>query len=233
MNTEHLKFSDEEFVPSRFEPLPKRLNGHRLAYKGKAEHVKETKEEVAQADVAGKKWRHYKAVYAPLEEEYMKKVGEQDTDDAYAGVRGAAGSATTAAFDKTKQQVMGGLRTAGINPNSGKFSAALADVGEAQSLSSADTQGKAQTDQQSDYITGLNNIVAIGLGKSTEAQQGFSNMAQNSQNKAISDAHNAFNDNAAKTSTLGSLAGAGAYSFKKKPDAYESISNNAKWDDEG
>ncbi len=216
MNNETLNFHDDEFIPSHFEPLPKRLNGHRLCYIGKPPKVKETKEQTALTDVAVGKWKRYKEVYAPLQDEYIKQVGAQNTAGAYSAARGAAGSATSAAFEEPRRQMEAALESRGVNPNSGRFSASTSRLADARAKSSADTQGKAQTDQQSDHIMGLSNVVAIGQGKSAEAQQGFSSLAKNAQNKAMNDATNSFNNKAEMTSTLGSLAGAGAYEYSHR-----------------
>jgi hypothetical protein len=62
----------------RFRSLPKKLNGHRVFYKGDAPSVKETKEEQALAEVAQKKWQYYQDNYRPLEDEYMKQVDNLD-----------------------------------------------------------------------------------------------------------------------------------------------------------
>jgi hypothetical protein len=200
----------------RFRTLPKELNGHRLFYKGDAPSAKETKEEQALAEVAQKKWQYYQDNYRPLEDEYMKQVDNLDSEGAYDFAGGTAASATTAAFAGARENMAEDMRSAGVNPNSGKYKSGMAGLADAEAMSSADGKSRALTSQQDEYVTGVSNVSAIGRGQSTSAQAGLSDLAQSANTKAASDAGNAWNNKAATTSAAGGLFGAGLHEFTKE-----------------
>lgn len=185
----------------------------RVFYKGDAPEVKETKEEQALAEIAGAKWNYYQDNYKPIENEYMKRVDSMDTDGAYDFVSGAAASATSAAFAEPKTRMQEDLRSAGINPNSGKFKASMTSLSDAQGLSSADSISRATVDQQDQFVQGVSNISAMGKGQATTAQNGASDVAGLSASKAQDDAANAWNNKSARNSAMGAVAGAGASVF--------------------
>lgn len=202
----------------RFRTLPKKLNGHRVFYKGDAPSVKETKEEQALAEVAQKKWQYYQDNYKPLEAEYMQQVDNLDSGGAYDFASGTASSATTAAFTGARDRMAQDLQSAGVNPNSGKYKFGLAGLADAEASSSADSKARALTSQQDEYVTGLSNVSAMGRGQATNAQAGLSDLAQSANTKAASDAGNAWNGKAATINAAGSLFGAGAHEYAKPED---------------
>ena len=207
----NLIFNDDTFVPSRFEPLPKLLNGHRLFYKGKADSVKETKEEQALAEVASQKWELYKKDYRPLEDKYMGNVEAQNSDGAHSFAKGVAASATSEAFDDARKKTQTDLNSAGINPNSGHAKLTMAGLSDIQGGSSAEAKARASNSQDDSYVDGLKNIVAIGNNQSTTATAGLSDIAHSANEEASRKAQDAFNNKAAGLSTLGTLAGAVTY----------------------
>lgn len=200
----------------RFCSLPKCLNGHRLFYKGGSASVKETKEEQALADVAAKKWQYYQETYRPLEDAYMAQVGELNSQGSYDFAGGTAASATTAAFDGARQNMAEAMQQQGVNPNSGKYKSGMSGLSDAEAMSSADNKSRALTSQQDEYVTGISNISAIGRGQSTTAQAGLSDLAQAANQKAASDAGNAWNSKAATTNAVGGLFGAAAHEYTKE-----------------
>lgn len=178
---------------------------------GKGGGVKETKEELALAEVAEQKWKYYQDNYKPIENEYMNRVDQMDSDGSYGFVKGAAGSSTAAAFENPKQQVAQQLQTSGVNPNSGKYKTTMSGLADAQGASAADSMSRAQIDQQDQFIQGVSNVSAMGRGQATTAQAGLSDVASTAAGKAQSDATNAWNNRAALNSSLGTVAGAAAH----------------------
>mgnify|MGYP005850792897 CR=1 FL=1 len=195
-----------------FEPVAffHRFGAQKVFYKGKAPKQKETAEEKAFADVSRKRWEHYKNTYRPLENKFIDSVDEQNSEGSFQFARGNAASSTRAAFETTREGQRDNLQKSGVNPNSGKYKTEVAGLADAEARSSADTQGRAQTSQQDDYIRGVQNVQAIGRGQATNAQAGMGNMAGIAQREAASDARNEFNDRAARNSAVGSVVGTGA-----------------------
>lgn len=207
-------FADDGFEPSRFKRLPKKLNGHRLAYKGDAESVKETEQEKAAAEVALKKWNYYQENFRPIEDEFMKKVDGMNSAAAKNFATGTAASAVTANFDNTRDQAHASLTSAGINPNSGAYKSTMNDITNSVGLASADAKVRALNSVDDNYVTGLSNVSAIGRGQSTEAQFGLHDLAVGAQQNATQSAQDSFNRSSANLNAAGSLAGAGLYMSK-------------------
>lgn len=208
-------FGDTSEDTRQFHRLPRCLNGHRLFYKGDAPSVKETKEEQAFAEVSGKKWQYYQETFRPLEDAFMEDVNELNTDAARGFASGAAASSTTAAFDDARKATSENLTNSGVNPASGKYQATMVGLADAEGYSSSENKAMAKNSVDDSYVGGLSNISAIGRGQSTSTQAGLSDFASSASNKAARDAEREFNSQAANLDAAGSLAGAGAYAFKK------------------
>lgn len=214
MNRQFIPGDPFEELP-RFLPCPlfEKFGVQRVFYKGDAPSVKETKEEQALAEIAEAKWGYYQDNYRPIENEYMDRVDAMDSEGSYDFVKGAAGSATSAAFEKPKSQMAEQYQQAGINPNSGKYKSAMSGLSDAQGASAADSMSRAQTDQQNQFVQGLSNISAMGRGQATTAQNGMTEAAGLSSSKAASDAKDAWNNTAARNSAVGTVFGAGAQQY--------------------
>jgi hypothetical protein len=207
-------FADGGFEPSRFKKLPKKLNGHRLAYKGDAPSVKESQQEKAAAEVALKKWNYYQETYRPIEDQFMKNVDSMNSDGAKDFATGTAASAVTANFDNTRKQAGGSLRSAGINPNSGAYKSTMNEIEQAEAGASSDAKVRALNSVEDNYVTGLSNVSAIGRGQSTQAQHGLHDLAVGAQQKATQSAVDSFNRSSDNLNAAGSLAGAALYMGK-------------------
>lgn len=213
MNDQYIFGDPLEDLP-RFVPcqLFDKLGAQKVFYGGGGGGgVKETKEEQALAEVADQKWKYYQDNYKPIENEYMKRVDEIDSEGAYGFVKGAAGSSTAAAFETPKQQMAQQLQESGVNPNSGKYKSSMSGLSDAQGSSAADLMSRAQIDQQDQYIQGVSNVSAMGRGQATAAQAGLSDVAGTAASQARSDATNAWNERAALRSSVGAVAGAAAH----------------------
>jgi hypothetical protein len=220
MNEETIHGDSLEDAP-RFVPcsLFEKFGIQRVFYKGKDPKVRETKQEVALAEVAEKKWQYYKDTFRPLEDEYMKQVGDMDSDGARQFATGTAASATTAAFGDAHKRMESSLQDQGVNPNSGKYKTSVMGLADAEAMSSADNKSRALTSQEDAYVGGLTNVSAIGRGQSTTAQAGLSDLARSSSTKAASDAGNAYNNRASLINAAGSVFGAGAEKYyESMPD---------------
>lgn len=222
------EFFNHELEDSRhFCRLPRSLNGHRYFYKGDAPSVKESEQEKAAAEVAAKKWQYYQETYRPLEDTFMKQVDDSKSEGTLNFAKGSAASATTTAFDAVRDQTSESLRSAGVNPNSGAFKSTMHDITLAEAGSSADAKGRAEGSVMDNYVTGLQNVSAIGRGQSTETQYGLHDLAVGAQQRATDNAVNKFNNSSARLDTAGTLAGASLYMAKnRKPGTDDRVSAN-------
>jgi hypothetical protein len=149
------------------------------------------------ADVAQKKYDWYKRKYVPLENSWIKQVGEMD-----APVYHNEAAGMTANTVKQSD----GIQTK-------KFGASMVGnkVGMADYLPSLEKQVEGATTASNNVtgrmVKGKEGIVAMGNGQSGEAIQGLSQVAQNSVHGRINQSNNEFNDQQANNSIYGTGAG--------------------------
>jgi len=172
--------------------------------------IKDTPEQRYAAQVAADKWNYSQANLAPLEDRYMANVNDMDSASRMSFIRGATNQASQNQLSQGLQQIGMQLGQAGINPNSGRWAGTQADYAEQNAQQGGDTMGRAQFQQSTEKVKGLQNIVAIGSGQSAQAQVGLSDIASQSAANAQSQAMNNFNRRSANLQLLGTLGGGAA-----------------------
>jgi hypothetical protein len=170
--------------------------------------VKDTPEQRYAAQVAAEKWNYAQQALAPLENKYMEDVDKIDSAENSAYLRGVTNQASQQNLSKGLSQVDGQLAQGGINPNSGRFVATQGDFTEQQAAQGGETMGRAAFQQEAEKIKGLQNVVAIGSGQSTSAQNGLNDIASASAADARADETSNYNRRSANLQLLGSIAGA-------------------------
>ena len=177
---------------------------------GGSGEVEDTPEQKELAAIAAEKWNFAQEELAPLEDRYIKDVGEMDSEANMSYIRGRTMQGQTQAQSQATNQMANGLGQAGIDPASGRFQGAQNGLAMDLAQSGGENLGRAQFEQDSQQIQGLQNVTALGQGEAGQAQAGLSQIAQQSNSNAISDAENAFNRKSANLQLVGNLAGAGA-----------------------
>jgi hypothetical protein len=178
---------------------------------GKSDNtVKDTPEQRYAAKVAAEKWNFAQETLAPLEDQYMANVEDMDSEGRMAYIRGRSNQSSMAGLSQGLRQVDQQLGQAGINPNSGRWQGTQSDLAERGAQQGGETMGRAQFQQSSEKIRGMQNIVAMGAGESAQAQAGLSDIASTSARDARGDASNSFNRRSANLQLLGAAAGAAA-----------------------
>lgn len=172
--------------------------------------VKDTPEQRELAAIAAEKWNFAQENLAPLEDEYIRHVGQMDSAANKSYIRGRTMQAQNQAQSQAQEQLHDGLTGAGINPNSGRHAAETQGLGLDLGAAGGENLGRAEFEQDSQKIQGLQNITAIGQGQAGQAQAGLSRLSQESTSNAINSAQNAFNRRSANLQLVGNLAGAGA-----------------------
>lgn len=200
-------------VEAGFRAVSALLGRVNLYCKGDAPSVKETQEEKAFAEIAGKKWQYYQDNFKPLEQAYMDDVNSLNTDGARDFASGVAGSTTSAAYGDAVTKASRSLADAGINPASGKYQSTMGAIARDQGSAVAENKAMAENSVDDQYVGGLQNISAIGRGQSTTAQAGMSDLASAAANKAAGDAYSSFNKRASTINAVGTAGGLAAYSY--------------------
>lgn len=170
--------------------------------------VKDTPEQKQLAAVAAEKWNYAQENLAPLEDAYMQQVGGMTSDGNMSYIRGRTMQSQQQAAGEMGQQVGGQLQRAGIDPSSGRYQGEMTGLNLDVAQSGGETTGRAQFEQESQQIGGLQNIVAIGQGEAGRAQQGLGQIAGQSAADARQSAASQFNRRSANLQLLGQAAGA-------------------------
>ncbi len=172
--------------------------------------IKDTPEQRYAAQVAAEKWNFAQSTLAPLENEYMARVEDMDSEGRRSYVRGVASQASQAQLGNGLAMVGEQLGQGGINPNSGRWNGTQADYGQGIAQAGGETMGRAQFQNASEQVRGLQNIVAIGSGQEGRAQAGLGQIAAQSASDARGDATNSFNRRSANLQLLGGVVGGAA-----------------------
>ncbi|ENA1774648.1 hypothetical protein ND444_07415 [Yersinia ruckeri] len=183
---------------------------------GGSTEVKETSQEIAAAEIAGKQWQLYQSDLKPMENLFMDKVDGMNQESKYDDAAGTVNLGYQQEFGKARQQTATELAASGADPTSGKFQSALGNIQSDQVAGQIDTTNRAQTSQQDKYVAGLQDVVAMGSGQKADALAGYSNIANQSLNKASNDAQKSLGDRQAVGQLVGAAGGLAARTYGLK-----------------
>ncbi|EBP4585636.1 hypothetical protein VH79_20940 [Salmonella enterica] len=183
---------------------------------GASGEIKETSQQKAQAEISNKQWQLYKDKLRPQENIFMGKVDNLNDESKYQNLAGTTNLGYQKQFGEARQQTASQLAAAGVDPGSGKFQGAMDGLESDQATGQIDTTSRAQTSQADKYIAGLQDVVALGSGQKADALQGYNSLAENSLQKAGSDAQAAYVRRQGNSSLVGAGLGAlGGYAVNK------------------
>lgn len=171
--------------------------------------IEDTPEQKQLAAVAAEKWNFSQQELAPLENQYMEHVAQMDSEANKSYIRGRVTQSQSQAGGQAREGMHRSLTAGGIDPGSGRYTAAMGGMGLELAAAGGENLGRAQFEQDSQKVMGLQNIIQLGQGKSGRAQAGLSHLAQQSSQNAISDAAKAFNRRSSNLQLVGNVAGAG------------------------
>lgn len=171
--------------------------------------VEETAAEKAASQVAVKQWNLYNSELKPFENVFMQRVNNINSDANMADVKQSTDLSYNREYGEAREATATNLAQAGIDPSSGKFQSTLTDLATDQAIAQGDTVNRAQSAEQDKYVTGKQDIVAIGQGQKAEGLAGINDTASLAASRASNDAYSDFNRRAANAQTVGTLAGVG------------------------
>ena len=159
------------------------------------------------ADIAQQQWNDYKTMYMPQDTQMIARAQDKNRGRTL-GVNMAAGGAGLA-YDAATQGVIKNLESSGVNPNSGKFAMATADMSRSRGsgVGKAAVGGDISADKR--YAGGMFNVISHGRGQQGIGLGGIRDSAMVQSSAAINDAMWKSRENAAMTQGLTKLAGAG------------------------
>ena len=177
---------------------------------GHKEETAETPQQRAMTQLALAKVQDYKQRWLPLQRNLAQHIKDLAPANSQARreAKGIASTSTEMQFEGARDKVESGLaRTVGLNSGKGKLAIAGMGADEAQSTG----LGLAGADQHIDdaYVSGLNTIMALGLGQQGAAIRGTADAAALSGRQAQADAQASLEDRMGNAQLVGQFAGMG------------------------
>lgn len=177
----------------------------------KSEGIQETPQQRAMVERAQLQLKDYKTRWLPLQQRMSKQIMEMGEQGSVARDRaqGRAATESTARFHKAGGALEKSLSSGGSGPGSSRFNLAVTGMGEDQATSRS--SGMLIADQAVDdaYIQGLGALTALGRGEKAQANQGLSNLAAMSGQRAAQDAQMSLQEQMGYAQMAGQVAGVG------------------------
>lgn len=177
----------------------------------KSDGVKETPQQAAMVERAQAQLADYKARWLPLQQRMAQQVTDMGKDGSTARNRaqGHAATETAAKFQQAEGALESGLTQAGAGPGSSKFKLAVSGMGQDQAAARGSSMFVADQAIDDAYIQGLGALTSIGRGEKAQANQGLSNIAAMSGQRAAADAQMSLQEQMGYAQIAGQAAGIG------------------------
>ncbi len=142
--------------------------------------IPETEEQKVSAEIALDRYNYYERTFVPMENDYIKDVQSRNDESEHVRLAGDVSTEFKSNFDNTAQANHKALSAEGIDPSSGMAQSVHQKTATDQAVVGSDATNRAQVELQDSYVGGLQNVVAMGEGQATEAQQGLQDIANTS-----------------------------------------------------
>lgn len=185
--------------------------------KGGGGTPEETEYEKELARIATEKWEISKQTLQPLEDMMIADVSEGITARDREDVAAATGLAHQKQFAETAGQAAQQMQAAGVDPTSGKYQETLSDLSRAGGESRAAAGAEGEAGLQSSQVASELNLLRLGAGEATTAQQSMSDVASRAASKAEHEAALKREEREGLRQLAGTAIGAGASYYGSKP----------------
>lgn len=175
----------------------------------------ETASEKLAADVAAKEYNFARKLDF-VKDEYASRVAALDTEQAESNITGKANIDAQNQVSGLSQQVQLQQMAQGVDPSSGRASAAAASLQSASGDAVGRAQGESAFALKSSALEGMNNRISMAMGEKTKAVAGLQDIARGANDVAINKAYNKFNNRAAGMEAVGSAVGMAGQALAKK-----------------
>ncbi|MBM7070869.1 hypothetical protein JQC92_02285 [Shewanella sp. 202IG2-18] len=181
---------------------------------GGDDEIKETEFEKELGKVYSEKWDYYQNNIVPFENQIIEDAKSSNDASVYQSIADDVNLSNKRNFAQASEKTATNLAASGVNPNSGKFKNAVNSLSDMEAVATADSASRAQVSGQERYLDKMGNVMAMGDGQSTKAVSSLSDIAINSQRKAVHDASIAAQNRDSTLEAVGALGGAAASYYK-------------------
>lgn len=184
---------------------------------GDAPEIEETEMQKELALIAAEKWDMSKEFIQPLEDQMIADVSRGITDAQRGTVSGAVGSSHQTQFGRAQTDASKQLSASGVDPTSGKAASTLSDLSIAAGSSRAAGEAEGEAGLQAKQMQEEMNLINVGAGEASGAQQGMMDVTGRASEKAAHEAQTSFQESQSTQQLVGTLAGLGASYYGNKP----------------
>ena len=175
---------------------------------GKSNKIEETEYEKELAAVYKEQWDYYQDSVVPVENQVIEDAKASNDSSVYQNINDDTNLAYQRSFSGASKNSAENLSAKGVDPSSGKFKGTISSLADMEGTVSADAKSRSEVAGQERYIDKLSNVMAMGQGQAQESVATLSDIAVNSQRKAINDASISAQNKANTLSAVGAVGGA-------------------------
>lgn len=184
---------------------------------GKSNKVEETAYEKELAKVYKEQWDYYETNIVPVENQVIDEAKASNNESVYQGISDDVNLGYQRSFAQVNESTAENLAASGVDPSSGKFKDTISSLADIEGSVSADATARSEVAGQERYIDKMSNVMAMGQGEAQEAVSSLSDIAVNSQRKAINDASISQQNKNNTLGAIGMVGGAYASNSLNKP----------------
>ena len=175
---------------------------------GGSDTVGETEYEKELAKVYSEQWGYYKENIIPVEDRVIADANASNDKSVYQEIGGDVNLGYQKSFKEANKQTLSNLAANNIDPSSGKAKGMISNMADTEASVKADATARSEISGQERYIDKMSNVMAMGQGEAQESVASLSDIAVNSQRKAISDASISAQNKSNTLSAVGAIGGA-------------------------
>lgn len=159
-------------------------------------------------------WNLYKSQFMPRIDDMVDQATDKERGLGDELKRTAEG--VHDAFEGQRPAVAESMRSMGVNPDSGQFKAGLKKFDTAKASTMGTSQAQTQQAHESEYATGVQDLIATGRGIQSGAQKGIAMVGNMQTQQAIAGEQARLATSQAVGNAAGTVAGMGIGAYGQK-----------------
>jgi hypothetical protein len=149
-----------------------------------------------------------------LKDFHENSVDEMGLDGQEDYVQGKANIGAQKAYSEAMSGARKNSQASGVDPSSGRSISMETDMHEGMASTGSNAMKNVAFEKDTQHMLGEQNILAVSMGQSGQAQKGLNDIAAMSVDEAINQSFSDFNEHSANTQAVGMAAGMGASAYQ-------------------
>lgn len=190
---------------------------------GGAKDKGETEQEKELGKVFADEWAIYQDEVVPEENKVIADARSSNDASVYQKIGSDTNLGYQRSFSEASGDTAADLASSGVDPSSGKFKSQISALSDVEASVSADAKTRSQIAGQERYIDKMSNVMAMGQGEAQQAVNSLSDIAVNSQRKAMHDSYISSQNRNNTLSAIGAVGGAAMNYYTSTPSTDEQL----------